>query len=168
VVDELAQDSQECYVPNQYSDKPVKNEAEIAKILLDVESKTAVRRKIVPIFDREGKRTGYQIADVPNTFTEMINRDMVKSNLNIVDLRVVRQIGILGSYVQSISCANGANYEEFQKFLADIGAHWIDSGRARDGWAAALSKTDKSIMENTLKNIQQQNQEKKKSRWRFW
>lgn len=165
--EDLQQEYEETFVPQQTSDKPIKNDAEIAKLLLDAEAKTAVNRKIIKTINQDGTKK-IEVADVPNTFAEMITRDLVKANLNLTDLRVCRQIGILSSYVQSISDKAKINYEEFQKFLYDIGVYWLNSSRARDGWASALSKTDTSVMKSTLENIQMKKEEKQKSKWRFW
>jgi len=157
------------YMPLSGGERPVQNDAEIAKMLLDMEGKTAVTRTKFPVFDNDGKQIGWRIGETENTFVEMLNRDLSKSNLNQQDLRIARQIRILASYVQSVSIATMINYRDFQKLLADIDSHWINTARAKGGWAAELSKTSKTTKQEMLEQeLRQFDEEKKKPRWKFW
>jgi hypothetical protein len=159
----------ETYMPLTGGERPVQNDAEIAKMLLDMEGKTAVTRMKVPVFDENGKQVGWRIGETENTFVEMMNRDLSKSNLNQQDLRIARQIRILASYVQSVSIATMINYRDFQKLLADIDSHWVNTARAKGGWAAELSKTSKTTKQEMLEQqLRQFDDEKKKPRWKFW
>lgn len=157
------------YMPLPGGERPVQNDAEIAKMLLDMEGKTATSRVKVPVFDSEGKQVGWRIGEVENTFAEMMNRDLSKANLNQQDMRIARQLRILASYVQSVSIATQINYRDFQKLLADLDSHWINTSRAKNGWAAELSKTSKTTTHEMLEQqLKKFDEEKKKPRWRFW
>lgn len=158
----------ETYMPLTGGERPVQNDAEIAKMLLDMESLTAVSRVRISFRDDEGK-LHWRIIEEANTFVEMMNRDLSKSNLNMQDLRIARQIRILASYVQSVSIATMINYRDFQKLLADIDSHWVNTARAKGGWAAELSKTSKTTKQEMLEQqLRQFDDEKKKPRWKFW
>lgn len=150
-------------------EKPVGTDFELAKDLMKVHGKTAVRKILVPVKDEKtGELKGYEIQEAPNLFYEIISEDMTKANLGDVDLAVVRGVGVISHYTQAISDELNINLDPTQKLLADTLLLFLTSSRSKGGWNAWLSKTDKTISQTSLEQMSKQLQEERKSKWRFW
>lgn len=150
-------------------DKPVGTDFELAKDLMKVHGKTAVRKILVPVKnEKTGEVIGYEIQEAPNLFYEIISEDMTKANLDSTDLAVVRGMGVVSNYTQAISEELDINLDPTQKFLADTLLLFLTSSRSKGGWNAWLSKTDKTISQTSLEQMSKQLQEERKSKWRFW
>lgn len=169
----MDEEKSEKFIPipqNPMDFKPITSDTELSKDLLKVSGKTAVDKIIVKKFDGEtGKFIGYDIEETKNVFYEIINEDMTKANLGPDELRIVREHCLLSNYTQAISKDLEVSLSSTQKFLADNLLVFLNSSRAKSGWNAMLSKTDKTITQQSIEEFTKQLQfEQKKPRWKFW
>jgi hypothetical protein len=150
--------------------KPVQTDTELAKDLLRVTGRTAIDKVILKRISEDGKTLlGYEIVDQKNLFFETITEDMTKSNLGMEELKAVRGHCLLSSYTQAISKDLQIDLSSTQKFLADNLLMLLASSRGKGGWNAMLSKTDKTITQQSIEEFTKQLQfENKKPKWKFW
>jgi hypothetical protein len=150
-------------------EKPVSSDTELAKDLMKVVGKTAAKKVVVPVLDEKtGKLLGYDVKEAKNVFYEIISEDMTKANLGDGDMRIVREVGLVSNYTQAISEAHDVDLSPTQKLLADAVLLFLTSSRAKSGWNAWLSKTDKTISQTSVEQLSKQLEQEKKSKWKFW
>jgi hypothetical protein len=143
-------------------------DAELAKELLKVESKTATTKILKPRLDVEANLMRLKVEEDSNEFYEIITGDLTKSNLAPEEKKALLMVGGLSNQTQSISKALGVDLSPTQKMLAHDFMLICGASRGKGGWNAWLSKTDKSINQTSLEQVAKQLDENKKSRWRFW
>lgn len=149
-------------------EKPVQLDTELSKDLMKVSGSTTRQRVLVPVKKDDGTILGYEVREVPNLFYETISEDMTKANLNDMESKIVRGQCFASNYTQAISHAFKQDLSPIQKMLADDLLAVLTSSRAKGGFNAWLSKTDKTISQTSMEQLSKQMTEEKKARWKFW
>lgn len=151
--------------------RPVDSDFQLSEKLMEVKGRTARDNLVVDIVDKDGKFLGKDVVGVKNIFYEIISEDMTKANLGAGDLALVRGLCMRSNHTQAISKAFEVNLSPTQKMLADAVLIFLTSSRGKGGWNAMLSKTDKTITQQSLEQFTKQiqaDQEQRKSWWKPW
>lgn len=83
-------------------------------------------------------------------YKQVITDDLVKGNNNRKELASLRYMGHMALYTAFVGTTEGIDLAPTQKLLINEMGVDSNTGRGKGGWAGFLSKTSKSITEQSL------------------
>jgi len=150
------------------TERPLENIVELSKKLMEVKGKTAREKKLIEIIDAKGRRLKATYNAEPTEFEEILDEDMTLANLSGKEIEVVRLHGNLSNYTQSFSRLIGVDLSAHQSFIKNQLKLFLVSSRAKSGFTAWLTKTEKSISEQFATTMQKQLAYEEQKSKPFW
>ena len=113
---------------------------EIRTIKKPIESDFALSEALISVEDHPSFE-GYLRVTFP---------DLAKANLQRRELNAMRVSAIAANFAAFVGTELKLDLRPSQKYLIDNNIFFTNASRTKDGWAGFLSKTSKSISEETL------------------
>lgn len=142
-----------------------RSEYERDALLTRVRGRSSKERMLHPVHGDNEEILGYKAVDTDNPFNEIFDEDMTTANLDSDELNVIREHCNLSNFSQALSQSTGINLVDCQNFYKNQLKSFLISSKAKNGFAAWLVKTDKSISEGTIERIQKEVEEKRRKKW---
>jgi len=175
----LVDDSTE-QVQKEYALRSMQNLYALGKSIMDVESYSAKRIRLVPVIEEavvDGKVkmvvTGLKAEKIQTLFKEPLTTDLTKANLDPEDMMELRIL--LDVFYQSKHYAENYGREEniapLANYVCDLFNARIIASRSKEFRAAILAKSDINVQEASSKQwsfdsaVQEEN---KKKGWKFF
>lgn len=83
-------------------------------------------------------------------YKNVVTDDLVKGNHNPKELAALKYMGHMANYTAFVGITEGIDLTPTQKLLINEMNIDTNTGRGKGGWGGFLSKTSKSITENSL------------------
>ena len=133
-------------------------QAEFDSKLLQIDARMSQRRELV------NGRVGKVEEKYPEIFTE----DLVKGNLNPLEANCIFGHVTNVNLMKSIGQARDVPFVEACRFNKAQLDGLINISRAKSGFSAVLSKTDKHVSEGVITQVSKQFEEKRAKKWGFF
>jgi len=83
-------------------------------------------------------------------YKRVVSDDLVKGNTNPKELASLRYMGHMANYTAFVGTSEGIDLSPTQQLIINEMGIDANTGRGKGGWAGFLSKTNKSITEQSL------------------
>jgi hypothetical protein len=146
-------------------ERPTYNTVELSKKLTEVKGRAAENKRLRPVKDKKGKQLGSAYKATDTLYTEFLDEDTTLGNLSTEEVRIVRIHYNLANYTKHVGERLRINLAKLQNFYVIQSKSILVTSRAKGGFTAILTKTDKTISEQSIETLQKQQElEEKKAR----